>query len=139
MALRLFPRFLRPLVAPLLPSYRGLRSNVAAARRIVGGIVRARRAAEAHEGVQYETPADLLQWMMDAANAEERTPENLAQRLLILSLASIHTTALTMTQALYDLCAHPESLEPLREELVEVLRADGGWEKAMLNVIVCKA
>ena len=120
----------------MLPTYRTLRRNVADARRIVGDLVRARRAAEQEaleNGTLYEKPTDLLQWMMDAAKGEERAPENLAQRTLILSLSSIHTTALTMTQALYDLCAHPEFLEPIREELVNVLREDGGWQKQTLN------
>ena len=131
--LRVFPRFVRPLVAPLLPSYRGLNSNVAAARKIVGGIVRSRRAAEAQSDPQYEKPTDILQWMMDVATGEEQIPENLSQRTLILSLASIHTTALTMTQALYDLCARPQYFEALRQELTEVLLKHGGWQKTVLN------
>lgn len=133
MILRLFPRVLRPFAAPLLPTYRALLSNVAAARRIVGSIVSSRRAAEAQWGEQYARPTDILQWMMDSATGEERKLENLSQRILILSLASIHSTALTMTQAMYDLCANPEYFEPLRHEVTEVLRREGGWQKTTLN------
>lgn len=131
--LRVFPKYIRPLVAPLLPSYRGLNSNIVAARRIIGGIVRSRQTAEVQSDSQYEKPTDILQWMMDAATGEEKKLENLSQRILILSLASIHTSALTMTQALYDLCANPEYFEPLRQELIDVLLKHGGWQKIVLS------
>ncbi|RDH31307.1 cytochrome P450 [Aspergillus welwitschiae] len=133
MALRFFPRFLRPLVAPLLPSYHHLWQNVATSRRIVGEIVRERREIEAAKPADYTKPADILQWMMDAATGQEAEPEDLAQRMLILSVTSIHTTTLTMTQAIYDLCAHPQYLEPLRAEVVDVLCTDGGWGKLTVN------
>ncbi|GFN17292.1 hypothetical protein AtubIFM55763_004265 [Aspergillus tubingensis] len=133
MALRFFPRFLRPLVAPLLPSYHHLWQNVATSRRIVGEIVRERREIEAAKPAGYAKPADILQWMMDAATGQEAEPEDLAQRMLILSVTSIHTTTLTMTQAIYDLCAHPEYLAPLRAEVVDVLHAEGGWGKLTVN------
>lgn len=48
-------------------------------------------------------------------------------------LASIHTTALTMTQALYDLCASPECFAPFWDEVTEVLLRRGGWSKPVLN------
>ena len=133
MALRFFPRLLRPFVAPLLPSYHHLWQNVATSRRIVGEIVRERREIEAAKPADYTKPADILQWMMDAATGQEAEPEDLAQRMLILSVTSIHTTTLTMTQAIYDLCAHPEYLDPLRAEVVDVLRAEGGWGKLTVN------
>ncbi|KAF2756144.1 cytochrome P450 [Pseudovirgaria hyperparasitica] len=127
--LRLVPKILRPLVAPLLPSFWGLKRNVSACRRIVGHIIQTRRDLEAQSGPGYQRPNDVLQWMMDAANTREAEVGNLCQRVLVLSLSSIHTTALTMSQALYDLCAHPEFLEPIRAEVVQVLQEDGGWEK----------
>ncbi|KAI1874888.1 uncharacterized protein JN550_002317 [Neoarthrinium moseri] len=133
MILRVFPRFLRPLVAALLPSHRGLLKNVAAARQIIGDIVHARNISDAQNGFLHEKRSDVLQWMMEAARGEETETGNLSQRMLILSLSSIHTTALTMTQALYDLCDNAQYFEPLRQELTEVLLRDGGWQKTTLN------
>ncbi|KAF4986043.1 hypothetical protein FDECE_16157 [Fusarium decemcellulare] len=124
--LRVFPHFLRPFVAPLLPSYRTLLRNVSSGRRIIGGVIRSRQVQ------QDDSNQDILQWMIDAATGDERLPDNLAQRILILSLASIHTTAMTMTHSMYDLCARPEYFEPLRQEITEVL-GGGGWEKTTLN------
>ncbi|KAG6265049.1 hypothetical protein E4U48_006085 [Claviceps purpurea] len=125
--LRVIPHILRPFIAPLLPSYRQLRRNVSSARRIISSIMCERQAQ-----VRSNSDQDILQFMMEHATGMERTPENLAQRMLILSLASIHTTALTMTHAIYDLCAHPGYLEPLRQEMTTAL-ADGGWQKTTLN------
>ncbi|KAF2129173.1 Ent-kaurene oxidase [Dothidotthia symphoricarpi CBS 119687] len=133
MFLRMFPKLTRPFIAPMFPPYRGLRKNVATARRIIGDIVISRRAASTEQQAKNEKHRDILQWMMDMAVGDERAPENLAQRMLILSLSSIHTTALTMTQALYDLIAHPDYIEPIRSEVTAILRKDGEWQKTTLN------
>lgn len=133
MFLRMFPKFSRPFIAPVFPPYRRLCRNVVAAHRIIGCIVTARRAAETEQGKDYEKPTDILQWLMDMAKGDERDPENLAQRMLILSLSSIHTTALTMAQALYDLIAHPDYIEPIRCEVTNVLKEDKDWGKTTLN------
>ncbi|KAG6309171.1 hypothetical protein E4U44_007325 [Claviceps purpurea] len=125
--LRVVPHILRPFIAPLLPSYRQLLRNVSSATRIISSIVCERKTQ-----IRSNSDQDILQFMMEHATGVERTPENLAQRMLILSLASIHTTALTMTHAIYDLCAHPEYFEPLRQEMTIAL-ADGGWQKTTLN------
>ncbi|KAB8234748.1 uncharacterized protein BDW43DRAFT_310007 [Aspergillus alliaceus] len=60
---------------------------------------------------------DFLQWMMELADNDfENDPLNLADGLMvIMALAVVHTTTL-ITHAMYDLMAHPEYLEPLREE-----------------------
>lgn len=127
--LRVFPHVLRPFVALLLPSYRTLLRNVSSARRIICGILRSR---ESQSTTAADSHQDVLQFMMESATGQERAPENLAQRILIFSLSSIHTTAITLTHAMYDLCAYPEYLDPLRQEMTDVL-ADGGWQKTTLS------
>jgi cytochrome P450 len=71
--------------------------------------------------------------MMDDANESDSTPEKLAHRLLILILASVHTTTMTGACAFYDLYARPESFQPLREEIEARLREEGGWGKTTLT------
>ncbi|QUC21856.1 uncharacterized protein UV8b_06097 [Ustilaginoidea virens] len=133
MILRVVPCWLRPFVAPALPTYRRLLGNVASARTIIGNIVQKRQSLRQELGSAYIFPTDVLQWTMDAARGQERDVSNLAQRMLTLSLSAIHTTALTMTQALYDLCSHPECLEPLRAEIADALIDADGRGKAMLH------
>ena len=130
--LRFVPWFLRPVVAPLLPTYRSMLKSAANARRIVGGLASKRSPAwNMKDGTT--KPNDVLQWTMDFANNKELGEENLAERILVLSLSAIHTTALTMAQALFDLCARPEHIDTLRTELVDVLRSEGVWNKTTLQ------
>lgn len=133
MLLRRLPKFVHPIVAHCLPSYWHLHSNLRTAKRIISPMVNQRRADQAKNDPSYEKPNDLLQWMMDAANENDGQPDKLSHRQLLLSLASIHTTTMSAAHAMYDLCAHPEYFEPLRQEALEVLREDGGWKKTTLN------
>lgn len=52
---------------------------------------------------------------------------------LALALTAIHTTSSALTRVIFDLCQHPEWVEPLREEVRRVLAEDGGeWRKSTL-------
>jgi len=133
MLLRRLPKWTHPFVANLLPSYWRVHANLKTAKKVIIPIVEERRAKEAENDPDYVKPSDMLQWMMDAANANDGQPHKLAHRQLLLSLASIHTTTMSAAHALYDLCAHPQYFEPLREEARQVLAEDGGWQKTTLN------
>lgn len=58
--------------------------------------------------------------MLGAAAGEERDDHFIALIQLKLSFAAIHTSAAAPTQLLYDLCAMPEWISILREEIREV-------------------
>jgi len=75
---------------------------------------------------------DVLMWLMYEAKDVEKSVEGLARRLLMVNLASIHSTSLTVTQVLYRLLSHPEYIEPLRQE-VEAAVAEEGWTKAGMD------
>ena len=98
--------------------------------------------------------SDMLMWLMSEAEGVERSLEAWARRLLMLNFASIHSTSMvsseravflaivssnadyistqTFTQTLYRLLAHPEYIEPLRQE-VEAVVAEEGWTKAGMD------
>jgi ent-kaurene oxidase len=123
--LRMFPNFMHPLLARLLPSRYRLKDHRRRAGRIIESLIlehQQKRAA----GVEPEDT--LLGWMVDNAQGEEGNLEEMKSRQLVLTLASIHTTALTISHAFYDLCAHPEYVEPLREEIERVSREFPGDE-----------
>jgi cytochrome P450 len=108
--------------------------NLLIAQQLVVPIVEERREMEAANRTDYEKPNDFLQWLMDEAWSErDREPRELVHRLLVLALASVHTTSMTATQILFDLVARPEYLEPLREEILQALAEDGGWKKTTLT------
>lgn len=121
--LRPIPGFLHPLVGRILPSSRRLTRQLAYINQdFLGPIIEKRRHMEREKGSTYQKPDDFLQWMMDLAkNEHEAHPHNLAQRLLgITSMAVVHTSAMTLTHALYDLLVMPEWLAPLQEEIARV-------------------
>lgn len=40
-------------------------------------------------------------------------------------MAAIHTTSMAATAAIYDLAAYPENIQPLRDEIEQVIAEDG--------------
>jgi cytochrome P450 len=48
---------------------------------------------------------------------------------LIVSAAAIHTTTNLAVDCLFDLAAHPDVQEDLRQEVYEELECDDGWSK----------
>jgi len=45
----------------------------------------------------------------------------------------MHTTSVSIIQALYDLALHPEFQTPIRDEIETVLAQHGGWTKPALT------
>ncbi|KAF9114520.1 hypothetical protein BGX27_010577 [Mortierella sp. AM989] len=84
---------------------------------------RRRQEAEAAEnGVEYERPLDILQRMLDSFDKYGFIDlEDVCGHLLMLVLASVHTTSDSSTNLCYYLAAFPEYMEPLLEEQREVL------------------
>lgn len=63
--------------------------------------------------------------MDDYGTDKEREVPEMAARQCILTLASIHTTSLSIANLLFDLCAHPEWTPVLTEEVVAVVKEYG--------------
>lgn len=95
---------------------------------------------------------DLISWLIEEAGAKERTVDDVIKRILLINFAAIHTSSLvcdtyypfyndmliatcvfkTFTQALYDLAARPEYMQPLRDEVESVVQREG-WTKAAVG------
>lgn len=75
-----------------------------------------------------EPKEDVFSWMLGHASTkpELRTAEKLADFQLVLSMAAIHTTTVTVVTVMYDLAARPEYIEGLREEMITMIEEDGG-------------
>jgi hypothetical protein len=146
--LKLFPKLLQPIVHWFIPTCRKLRREVRLARRLILPEVerRTKRAQTALEaGEKPPKAADTIGWMVE--NAHGREVDYVASQLA-LTLAAIHTTSETMAKCkvspvklgishadihvgVMQLCTHPETIEPLRNEMHEVLRSEG-WSKVAL-------
>ncbi|KAI1318367.1 hypothetical protein EDD11_006705 [Mortierella claussenii] len=84
---------------------------------------RRRQAAQCIEnGIEYEPPLDVLQRLLDNFDKYHFVDlEDVCGHLLLLVLASVHTTTDTSTNLCYYLAAFPEYVEPLYEEQKDVL------------------
>ncbi|KAI8296096.1 Cytochrome P450 monooygenase 3 [Colletotrichum sp. SAR 10_98] len=67
----------------------------------------------------------FISWMMKYLPQERRTAEAVGNNQMLLSFAAIHTTSSTTTFAVMDLLGHPEYIQPLREEIQQVIAEDG--------------
>lgn len=131
--LRMFPQQMRVLVHWFLPECKRLRTELKEAKRIILPLVQQRRALKqaAHDaGQAIPQFDDALDWVEQEA-AEKRSKIDPVIFQLTLSLLAIHTTYDLLEQSIIDLAQSPQYIEPLRQEVVQVLRADG-WKKTSL-------
>ena len=131
MILRCVPKFLHRIVTLFMPSVWLINKYIRQAQKTLRPFIEERLKAMGEP--DFKPPADLLQWMIEMATPEECNAPELAHRQLVMSLASIHTTAMQTTHTLFDMIAHPEYIDPLREEVKQVLSEDGGWKKPTLT------
>ncbi|KAF8504637.1 cytochrome P450 [Russula emetica] len=129
--LKMFPECLRPAVMRIISN---LPSQVQQEMEFLRPMVEERSAKmeDLSEGDWGNRPNDILMWLMGEAKGIERSLDGLARRMLAVNFASIHTTSITFTQALYRLLSNPEYIEPLRQE-IEAAVAEEGWTKAGLD------
>ncbi|PCH34739.1 cytochrome P450 [Wolfiporia cocos MD-104 SS10] len=131
--INLFPSILRPVVGRLITQLPSL------TRRTLfhlEPVIKERRAAMAEYGSNWpEKPMDMLMWLMEAAEGIEKEPERLAVRILVLNIATIHSTATSVIQGLNCLMENIEYADPLREEAESALRTHG-WTKHAINQLV---
>ena len=118
-----YPEFVKPLVARFIPEIRKIAAHYEAAEAAAIPMLESRRRTG-------ETATDLLCWMAEQAKGEEQDLRFLAGILLKVSFAAIHTSAAAPAQLLYDLCEHPEFIEPLREEVNNAIGHDGLIDKS---------
>ncbi|KZT08277.1 cytochrome P450 [Laetiporus sulphureus 93-53] len=128
--IKVFPRALKPLVAKFM-------TNVPAAiqrgvNHLEPLILERFRMIEQHGKEWADKPNDMLQWLIDAAEGEERAVRPIVLRVLSVNFAALHTTSTTFTQALFYLATHPQYIAPLREE-VDAIVAEEGWTKAAMG------
>ncbi|KAI0727700.1 cytochrome P450 [Fomitopsis betulina] len=127
--INLFPSFLQPIVGRLVTQ---LPSQIRRSLHILGPIIAERQAAMAEYGVNWaDKPTDLLMWLMESADPEESQPERLAIRILVINIATIHTTAASFVHAVNNLLERPQFIEPLREEAEAAIQKYGFVKNAM--------
>ncbi|KAH8160209.1 hypothetical protein CIB48_g8041 [Xylaria polymorpha] len=129
--LRLYPKILRPIVHWFVPECRLLRRQYAQACAFIQPVIdqrleEKRKALEA--GLPAPTYDDAIDW---AQEESKQTPWDPASFQLSMADAAVHTTSDLISQTIIELLTHPEYIQPLRDEAIEVLRIHG-WTKVGL-------
>lgn len=131
--LRSWPEFLRPLVHWFLPECRKCRQQVRLARSMLKPLFehRARAKAAAAEAGQKASSKDsenTIDWIEQAAAGR---PLDAAGAQLGFAIGALHTTTELLRQSLLDICAHPELIQPIRDEVKKAVN-ESGWTTAGL-------
>ncbi|KAI1356558.1 putative cytochrome P450 [Xylaria sp. FL0043] len=128
-AIKRYPHALRPLMQYTIPALKKISAHYRAAERAAIPILQQRERSG-------KKALDLLSWMAEQAEGSEKDHAFIAGILLKVSFAAIHTSAAAPSQLIFDLCARPEYIEPLRRELESVLLPDGTIDKNGFNKLV---
>ncbi|OLN97589.1 Ent-kaurene oxidase 4 [Colletotrichum chlorophyti] len=127
--MQLFPEWARPIAQYGVTELRQIRKDIDKATAMLTPIVE-ERLRDLEMPSCEKAPDDLIQWLVEALPAEEKRDIRAQAHLqLILAAASIHTTTNLVTDCLYDLAAHPEAQEMLRQEAYQVLEVEHGWAR----------
>lgn len=125
--LSITPTFLKSIVGPLLPwSRRTVRQYSALVKPIIEE--RQRLLLEHRDPHDPDRPNDFMTWLIEEGRAVDQPIDLLVNALLSSNFVAIHTSSISVTHALYNLAAYPEYQQPIRDEIVEVLKAEG-WTK----------
>ncbi|KAM5431557.1 hypothetical protein McanMca71_004792 [Microsporum canis] len=117
-----YSSWLRPFIVPFLDVTGNIHRQRKAATALLAPVITEYKNSVESDG----EPTNMIQWALASANDDSMTAEEQADIQLTLSMAAIHTTSTTVLYCLYDLCAHPEYIEPLREEIKTVLAETDG-------------
>ena len=130
--LRPYLPIFRPFVAPFLECTKDLHNHVRVGQKHLIPIFRQRALEKASSSAKSEH-LDMIQWLTDTAQNEDAAPERLTLKLLFLTLAAVHTSTMSATHALFDLCTMPEYIGPIREEILQIYREEGSWTQGAIQ------
>ncbi|OJK01760.1 hypothetical protein ASPACDRAFT_4483, partial [Aspergillus aculeatus ATCC 16872] len=127
--IRLVPRWLRPLLAPLI-TYPN-RKNLQICVNICMPVVQDRLQKTLAQDPAWKAPVDGLQWLLAECvkrdDPREIDPRLITQRLLMLNFVAIETMAMSITHTVIDLYSAPDCatfVAQLREECERVWREE---------------
>lgn len=118
-----YPRFLRPYIHWFMPSCWRLRKMLKRTRDVLNPHYERRERKKAEATAQGKTLVynDCIEWF----SKEYRGKYDPAIEQMTLTLVANHTTSDLTHQVMLDIATHPELVQPLREEVIRVLSADG--------------
>ncbi|KAI0865027.1 cytochrome P450 [Xylaria cubensis] len=116
--LRVMPEFLKKIIGPYVGRHTSVQDKVF---NLINDVV-ARRLEEKKllESGQISSPLpnDMIQWIIDTAPPKLGWgSRRITYEIIAIWFGSVHALSATVTYVMFDLCAHPEYVEPLRKEV----------------------
>ncbi|EUC44425.1 hypothetical protein COCMIDRAFT_98236, partial [Bipolaris oryzae ATCC 44560] len=109
----------RPFVAWRDPGLRSIRQYKEEARELIRPVLDQR--LKDLEDPDFKAPPDLIQLVIDGfKNGKGRNLETQVATQIGTGRAALFTTGVTVFHLIYDLAAHPEYIQPLREEVIKL-------------------
>lgn len=137
MTMRTISPTLRPIARYTLSCGRKLRSDIAEVTKLLAPVIRTRQQQNINDKyivLDDERPQDFVQWLSESATGKDAEPDAIVMKILFLIVAAMHTSAITAIHAIYDLCAHPESMKELREEAIQEIENNGWTNSSLLRL-----
>ena len=145
--INLLPSILRPIFGPIITAYDMF--HFRKLRNIILPIIKERSweffSDKDYPKRDYSEHNDYVQWALHDAfsheNPNERALDLITKRLVVLSFAAIHSSVITITNAIFDIAASSLSVnfqQGLREE-VQQLTSDGrtaAWQSTNLTKMI---
>jgi ent-kaurene oxidase len=127
-ALWKYPACLRHVVHPFMKETAALNKAKQAISDQLLPVIAARRY-----GNFDEKPNDMLQWMLDTAKGPDAQDDEIVKKFMVLTLAAVYTSGMTLVHLLYDMCSRPEWIPILRDDVQASLAAENGvWSTQTL-------
>lgn len=116
--IRWYPEFLRWMTKYISPRVIKVHKSLDIMKRLMKPIIEENLK---HMEDKNTAPPNMCLWNLKNSTTDQRKNLDIqAQMQLSVSMASIHTTSMTVTNAIFDLAARPEYIQPLREEIKQV-------------------
>ncbi|KAF3015943.1 hypothetical protein E8E14_012049 [Neopestalotiopsis sp. 37M] len=113
MALKPWPKVIRPLVKPLLVRNNKLESIIQQAEDFLEEPVRKRREPDNQD-------VDILKFLADYGESTRK----IGMQVVGIITGALNTSTFALTQAVYDLCMHPEYMADIRAETRAALASE---------------
>ncbi|KAF4512681.1 hypothetical protein G6O67_000030 [Ophiocordyceps sinensis] len=127
--LQFFPEWARPFTQYLVSDLGKIRRDIESAKDMIRPVLE-QRIRDLDSPSCEKPPNDMMQWLIEALPDNERADvQTQAELQLVTAAASIHTTHGLLCECIYDLAAHPEIQDELRDEARQVLEVEEGWAR----------
>lgn len=128
--IRIFPLWAQSIIAPFLPARHRVLRKVKSLSQLIKPLIEehADVVKRIAAGEEVDEEVTVLNWMIDNSTEEENRIDKVATRLALVTAAGTHTTTGAISHIIFDLCAFPEWISVLREEVETVTKELGPIE-----------